>query len=316
VAIRHFPLKRQQRLSDRDNRARVCLLLPRFAAFMLTLDGRRIALLERRHSQELAALVSRLGGIPITVPAMDEVACHDDFNTFFDGLAGRRFSIAIFLNGAGVVRLLAEAERRRHLAATVRALREMTIVTRGAKPIAVLERHGLKPQVTTTRPHTTVELKIALSSLDLHDRGVVLVHYGERNRSIADAVRDRGARLREICPYEWILPDDLGPLTALIRALIAHKLDAVLFTNQVQCRHLFQVAADLSQAQGLVLSLNMQAVVGAVGPVCASALRRAGVIPDVIPRAPNMQSLIDAVAEYFASSVPEEPYTPASILVS
>ena len=53
-----------------------------------------------------------------------------------------------------------------------------------------------------------------------------------------------------MCPYEWTLPDDIAPVTAVVRDAIAHRLDAVLFTNEVQCRHLFRVAADMSQAQG------------------------------------------------------------------
>lgn len=282
---------------------------------MLTLHGRRIAILERRHGQELATLVSRLGGVPITAPAINEVACHDDFNTFFDGLAERRFSIAIFLSGAGLAGLLAEAERRGRLTEAVGALRQLTIVARGAKPIAALKRYGLKAQTTTARPHTTAELMDALSSVDLRDRGVVLVHYGERNFTIADDLRRRGARLKQICPYEWMLPDDLGPITGVIRALVAHRLDAVLFTNQVQCRHLFQVAADMNQAGGLAFSLNQQVVVGAVGPVCARALKKVGVIPDVVPRAPDMVSLVKAVAAYFESHTVPEPCSPASTLV-
>ena len=69
---------------------------------MVTLNGRKIALLESRHSSELATLVHRLGGVPISAPAIDEVACHDDFRTFIDGLTNRRFSLAIFMSGAGM----------------------------------------------------------------------------------------------------------------------------------------------------------------------------------------------------------------------
>jgi uroporphyrinogen-III synthase len=159
----------------------------------------------------------------------------------------------------------------------------------------------------------------AVASVDLRDRGVVLVHCGERNLTIAAELRRRGARLTQICPYEWALPEDLGPITSVIRALIAQQLDAVLFTNQVQCRHLFEVAAEMSLATGLTLSLNQQVVVGAVGPVSARALGTVGVIPHVVPRTPNMSSLITAVAEYFDAHPDLEPgratSVPASSLV-
>jgi uroporphyrinogen-III synthase len=266
---------------------------------MLTLGGRRIALLERRHGDELATLVHQLGGVPISAPAMDEVACHDDFNTFIDDLIGRRFSLAIFSSGAGLSALLIEAERRGCLADALEALRQLSIVSRGAKPQAVLKHHGLRAQVTTASPHTTGELLRALACIDVAARGVVLVHHGERNLAVADALRRRGARLLEVCPYEWMLPDDLEPMTRVVGDAIAHRLDVVLFTNQVQCRHLFQIAAGMNQAEGLVLSLNRHVVVGAVGPVCARALNHVGVTTDVIPSSSSMSALINAVAEYF-----------------
>lgn len=266
---------------------------------MLTLAGQTIALLENRHSHELAMLVHRLGGLAISAPAVDEIPCHDDFTQFIDGLTARRYSIAIFLNGAGLDTLMREAERRARLADALSALRQLTIACRGAKPLAILKRYGLKAQVSTARPHTSEELLRALSPMDVADRGVMLVHYGERNVAISTDLRARGARLTELCPYEWMLPQDLGPMTSVVRDAIAHRLDAVLFTSQVQCRHLFQVAAEMGVAEQLVQSLNRHVVVGAVGMVCASALEKAGVTPDIIPASPSMPALITAVAKYF-----------------
>ena len=40
-------------------------------------------------------------------------------------------------------------------------------------------------------------------------------------------------------------------------------------------------------------------IVGAIGPVCATALRTGGVVPDVLPGSPNSASLVGAVADYF-----------------
>jgi uroporphyrinogen-III synthase len=266
---------------------------------MAALNSRRIALLESRHGNDFATLVRRLGGVPVSAPAVDEVPCHDDFNTFVDGLTERRFSLAIFQTGTGIKTLCDEAERRGRLAQVIDALRQTTIACRGAKPLAVLKRHALRAQVTTGRPHTTQELLRALAHQDVSERGVLLVHYGERNVEIADALRHRGARLQEVCPYEWALPGDLEPMTGVVRDIVARRLDAILFTSQIQCRHLFKVASGMGVTHSLVAALNGDIVVGAVGPVCAARLRELGVVPDVIPSAPNMVALISALAEYF-----------------
>lgn len=266
---------------------------------MDTLNGRRIALLERRHGGEFAALVERFGGVAVSAPAIEEVVSHDDFLAFMDGLVGRRFSLAIFLNGVGLTTLLAEAARRGRLHDALHALRGLTIACRGGKPLATLKQYGLKAKITTARPHTTGELLDALAGLDVGDRGVVLVHSGERNTAVVSELKTRGARLVEVFPYERMLPDDRGPITRVVRDVIAHRIDAMLFTNQNQCVHLFEVAREMCQTEGLALSLNRHVVVGAVGPVCARALQRAGVTPDVIPTSPSMPSLVQAVARYF-----------------
>jgi uroporphyrinogen-III synthase len=83
-------------------------------------------------------------------------------------------------------------------------------------------------------------------------------------------------------------------------AAIAHgEVDALLFTSQVQCRHLMQIAERLGAADDLRAGLH-RIVVGAIGPVCAGALRTMGIVPDVIPALPNSPSLVRAVADYFA----------------
>ena len=57
-----------------------------------------------------------------------------------------------------------------------------------------------------------------------------------------------------------------------------------------------------------VVFLNQDVIVGAIGPVCAAALRAGGVIPDVMPASPNSASLVGAVADYFdLTTDAEEP---------
>ena len=141
--------------------------------------------------------------------------------------------------------LLREAERLGRLDATLAALRAATTVCRGPKPAAALKRYNVPVRVSPVEPYTTTELLDALSGVDLAGKGVALVHYGEPNHALADALRARGAALEELCLYEWLMPEDVEPLKTLVRELVDERVDAIAFTSQVQCRHLFQVAADL-----------------------------------------------------------------------
>ena len=265
---------------------------------MRTLNGIRLALLETRLGSELSELVRRLGGTPYPVPAVREIPRLEHVPAFLDTLAAGRFSMVICLTGVGVQRLLGEAERLGRLDEALAALRVVTTVCRGPKPSAVLTRYGLPVHIRPDEPYTTKELLAALNAIELQGKGVALLHYGELNHPLADALRARGAVLEELCLYEWRMPEDAEPLKRLVQELVGGQVDAIAFTSQIQCRHLFDVAATLGQADALTEALCRDVVVAAIGPVCASALRVYGVTPDVLPAHPKMGALITALADY------------------
>jgi uroporphyrinogen-III synthase len=254
-------------------------------------------LFEARLSNELAELVRRLGGRPVAAPAVREVPHGTETADFVGALAGRRFSAVIALTGAAASCVLREAERQGRLADVLDSLRAATIVCRGPKPTAVMTRHSVHVDVIPEKPYTTRELLAAIEPLELAGRDVALMHYGERNAELSNALKSRGARLMEVCPYEWALPEDPSSLRALV-ANIAGQVDAVAFTSQIQVRNMFAVATEMGNAELVRDALNHDIVVAAVGPVCASALKQAGVTPDVQPGDPKMGPLLLALADY------------------
>jgi len=264
---------------------------------MPTLHGARVGLLESRLSSELAELVRRMGGTPVTAPSVREVPREAETAVFVEQLASGRFGVVIFQTGVGTTAILRNAEQRGRLAEVLAALRAATVVCRGPKPTAVVRRHGLEPTLLPRKPFTTKEVLEALAPFDLAGRDVALVHYGERNAALADALRARGAGLVEACPYEWALPEDLEPLRALVRET-ASQIDAIAFTSQIQVRHLFTIAGEMGLRDQLATALNVDIIVAAVGPVCADALKEAGVTPDVQPADPKMGPLLTALADY------------------
>jgi len=267
----------------------------------MSLQGKRIALLEARMSGELSAMVERQGGTAYPVPAVREtpIESSPDTAAFVDALCAKRFAVVVFMTGVGASALLKEADTRGQLDAALAALRSATTVCRGPKPVSVLRRHGVQVNVTAAEPHTTVELLQALEAVELRGTTVGLVHYGERNDATAESLRRRGATVGEICLYEWRLPDDVAPLERLVGEIIAGRVDAIAVTSQIQIRHLFQIAGSLGQTDALADALNRKTVVAAVGPVCATALRSFGVIPHVQPSHPKMGPMMLALADYF-----------------
>lgn len=263
------------------------------------LEGRRIGLLEARKRLELSQLVTRLGGVPICAPALREAQTDIDVAPLLADLTAGRFDIAVVLTAAAMTTLSDTAERLGLLPSVRAALGRMTLACRGPKPQLVLRRLGVCPEIVTGPPHTSAELLEALTAATLRERSVLLLHYGERNDALGAAISGRGAVVTDACLYEWRLPDDVEPIRALIRSAIASELDALIFTSQVQCRHLFLVAAEMGVADQLLDALQRHVAIGAIGPTCASALRAAGVVPDLLPSLPNSPSLVRALADYF-----------------
>ena len=265
------------------------------------LHGVHVALLEARMGTELAELVRRYGGVVRSVPAVREapLECADVVADFLARLEVPARRVHVFLTGAGAAALFQEAERQHRLPFVVEALRRGTIVCRGPKPAATLGRYGLRPDVSAASPYTTTEMLEAMRGIDLADAEVTVVHYGERSEALTAALRQQGASLNELCVYEWRLPDDIGPLQTLARDVARCEIDAIVFTSQVQWKHLLSVATDLALANAVVEALRAGVIVAAVGPICSAALIEAGVRPHVVPDSPKMGPLVAALAQYF-----------------
>jgi len=265
------------------------------------LAGKRIALLEARMSGELANLIRRHGGEPVSAPAVREVTreAGAEVVAFIDSLINRSATVIVLQTGVGVSGLLAEADKLGRKDELLAALKTLTIVCRGPKPTAVLSRHGLQPTLNAQSPFTTTELLAALSQLDLAGQTVAVLHYGERNQALAEALTSRGAQPQELVLYEWELPADTEPLKAIIGEIVAGQVDAVAFTSQVQARHLFQIAAELGREDDLRSALNAKTIVASVGPTCTAALHKLGVAPQVEPENPKMGAMVVALSQYF-----------------
>lgn len=244
-------------------------------------------------------MVARLGGTPVCAPAVRERPTEDDARPIIARLVAGEFRVVVALTGAGVTALFAQAESMHQLDEVRAALARMMIVSRGPKPQAALKRYGLTPQLVTAKPHTSHELLEMLADTDLDRVAVLLLHYGERNQALAEALAGRGAMVDEVCLYEWALPEDLAPIHDVVQRLIAKEIDALLVTSQVQFRFLMEIAAEAGLDVPLLQVLNDHVIVGAVGPVCAAAIRVYGVIPDVLPESPSSPFLVGALADYF-----------------
>lgn len=268
-----------------------------------TFGGARVALLESRLARETAAVVTRLGGVPVSAPALAEAALDVDreVRALVDRHAAVPDGIVILLTGSATTRLFAAADRLGREADLAAVLTRAVIVARGPKPAGALARRGIPATLTVPAPYVTQDVIDALGALDVSGRPVTVVHYGERNHALLAALARRGARLHELLLYEWRLPADVGPLSRAIDQLIRGEIPVLALTSQVQIRHLIQVAGT-PRRRPLLDALNGRVVVGAVGPTCAAACISAGIRAPVVPEQPKLAPLLVTLARAYTGS--------------
>ena len=274
-----------------------------------SLHGITVAHFEARRAAELNGLISRHAGVPWSAPALSEapIAPGEKERITIDDLATGKFDLVILLTGVGTRRLFDEAAAANRLEDVIATLRRSVVVSRGPKPVPVLREHGIKATHVAPEPHTTTELLATLDALSVAGRRALVVTAGEPFAEPSASLRARGATAVELQLYEWALsPTDEARIDETIDQIIAANVDAVLFTTQVQVRHVFDVATRRGVSDTLVAALREHVIVGAVGPTVEQALAHLGLDSDVVPEHPKMGHLVVALAERVSPSKPSE----------
>lgn len=266
-------------------------------------NGRRVLILESRRARELALLVGTYGGEPIVAPAMREVPLESNTEAmaFADALDRGEFDMVVLLTGVGTRALVEVVERSRGgRDAFVAALGRTTIAARGPKPVAALRELGLTPWLTAPEPNTWKELLAALDSRagDKPLRGLRLAvqEYGASNPDLLSGLEARGASVTRVPVYRWALPEDLEPLRAGIRRLVAGDVDVVFLTTATQVVHVLEVAGAMGLRESALAALQ-RTVVASIGPTTSEELRRHGISVDIEPSHPKMGFLAREAAE-------------------
>ena len=253
--------------------------------------GLRVAAFESRLAEQMRQLIERYGGRPLVAPSMREVPLEENADAlrFGERLLAGEFEMVLLLTGVGTRFMLKVLDSRWPREQTLAALGKTILVARGPKPIAVLREQGMQPTIAVPEPNTWRDLVKALDDQGrpLKGMSVAVQEYGVSNVELLKALEERGAIITGVPVYQWRLPEDTGPLTEAVRAILRGEVDVVLFTNAVQVEHVMQMAERLGGADQLRQVLE-KVVVSAVGPIVAERLRAYQLPVDCEPSHPKM----------------------------
>jgi len=264
--------------------------------------GLRVLSLESRRAQEMAKLIESNGGKATVAPSMREIplASNTQAIAFGRKLSEGGFDIVIFLTGVGTRALTRVVETTYPVEQFVAALRKLTIVARGPKPVAALKELGVPVTVAVPEPNTWRDLLRTLddkaASVPLKGRRVAVQEYGTSNPELLSGLSDRGAQVTRVPVYEWGLPEDVEPLRAAVTSIARDEFDVILFTTGIQVSHLFQVAAEMNQENPMRRGLSKM-LIASIGPVTSERLNEFGLRADIEPTHPKMGYLVNETAQ-------------------
>jgi uroporphyrinogen-III synthase len=266
----------------------------------MSFGGARILALESRRAKEMAQLIRNHQGEPFVAPSMREAALerNEEAFAFAEKLFGGGFDMVALLTGVGTRFLDQVLASRYPPGRFAEALRTVTVVARGPKPLAVLREMNVPVAVVAPEPNTWREVLAATEGRP--ERRIAVQEYGKSNPQLIEGFRARGAEVTTVRVYQWDLPDDTGPLFEAARRTAAGEFGAVLFTTSIQTEHLFRIAAEAGIEAEVKAGLAKM-MVASIGPTTTEALEEEGVRVDFEPSHPKMGLLVQEAAARFGS---------------
>jgi uroporphyrinogen III methyltransferase / synthase len=140
----------------------------------------------------------------------------------------------------------------------------------------------------------------------LAGRSVVVTRSGRRGRSLVEALQRAGAEVVEVPLTEQVGPSDGGvALRAAAKELDHYRWAVFTSVNAVE-----RLMGELRDARSLGSLL-----VAAVGPATATALRAAGVEPDLVPAEHRAAGLVAEFPDHERGSAGREPASPDNLVL-
>jgi uroporphyrinogen-III synthase len=259
-------------------------------------EGLCVLSLESRRSAEIEKLIRARGGDSFVAPSMREIPLQDNPEAFAFAthLFAGEFDMVILLTGVGARLLNQILETRYSVGAFAAALRQLTIVVRGSKPMAVMREWNVPVAVTVPEPNTWREILAATEARP--EREIAVQEYGRSSPELLQGLRARGAQVTTVPVYHWDLPEDTGPLREAVRRLATGQFDVVLFTTSIQVAHLLRIAAEEGVEEQVRAALRRM-VVASVGPTTSETLREHDLPVDFEPSHPKMGFLVSETAQ-------------------
>lgn len=271
------------------------------------LSGRCIGVTAERRADTLAKLLTRRGAEVIVGPTMETVRWADDtsLHAATEAVCEIPPDVVIVDTGAGVRAWIDGASEWGLRERLIDAFGNAAVFTRGAKGASAMRGAGVTVAAVSATERLG-DLRAPLQEVALEGRRVVVQASGVDDRDgFVSWLAARGADVRVVAVHRWRLPVDRTPALALVDKAIDGTLDAVCFTSAPGVHNLFVLADEAGTGAALRAAFERGVIGACVGPVCAEAARRDGIVHPVFPDPGRLPAMVDALTTALTEAQPK-----------
>ncbi len=242
----------------------------------------------RDRDEKIAQLLRGYGAIPELVPtiAVEPPRTPAQMERAIKGLVDGRYQWVVFTSTNSV---RAVWEKFTEFGIDARAFSGVSIACADAGTAEAVRTLGIQPELVSAHPDSSAGLLDDFPEfdeiLDPVDR-VLLPRADIATETLAEGLRERGWEVDDVTAYRTVRA---APPAAPIReAIKAGGYDAVCFTSASTVRNLVGIAG----------KPHPRSVVACLGPKTAETAREFGLQVDVQPAEPEIEALIEGLAEH------------------
>ncbi len=158
-----------------------------------------------------------------------------------------------------------------------------------------LDEYSLKPDIIPD-DYTAEGLLELFNDINVKNKLIGLPRTLAARDVLPKGLKDRGAHVLMVEAYKSDLPNDRTMVEKLVEEIINREVDAVTFTSTLTASNLFKMVNGEDKEKLLEPLRNGEVLVGAIGPVTASALEKYD-IPTIIPDEYTVKAMLNRLME-------------------
>lgn len=261
----------------------------------LPLFGRRILLTRsREHAGELHGMLTGLGADVLVAPAIRIVEPADWAPADVEIGRLNRVDWLVFASGNAVERFLRRV-RVRH--GDLRSLSDIRIAAVGQTTAERIRSYGLLVDLCPCQ-HTAADLAEQFAGIRVSGQRVLIPRGNIGRKTVPDALRAQGARVREIVVYRTVMPSYISSET--VARLNRREVDLVVFSSPSAAKNCVELLKQFGMPE---LPRTLRAA--CIGPTTAEMACNLGfpVVAQAAGREIGISGLVDAIRGYFGGDV-------------